>query len=78
MAEAVKTRAERALISLRQRILSGALSGGTRLFEVAVAEGMPGLWMDDWGMEITETIRITEDGPPECFCDRPRELFVKD
>jgi GntR family transcriptional regulator of vanillate catabolism len=40
MAEAVKTRAERALISLRQRILSGALSGGTRLFEVAVAEDL--------------------------------------
>jgi ectoine hydrolase len=39
---------------------------------------MPGLWMDDWGMEITETIRITEDGAPECFCDRPRKLFVKD
>ena len=39
---------------------------------------MPGLWMDDWGMEITETIRITEDGAPECLCDRPRKLFVKD
>ena len=39
---------------------------------------MPGLWMDDWGMEITETIRITENGAPECLCDRPRKLFVKD
>ena len=39
---------------------------------------MPGLWMKDWGLEITESILITEDGAPECFCDRPRELFVKD
>ncbi len=38
---------------------------------------MPGLWMDDWGIEITEPIRITDDGPPECFCDLPREMFVK-
>lgn len=38
---------------------------------------MPGLWMDDWGLEITESILITEDGPAECFCDRPRKMFVK-
>jgi ectoine hydrolase len=39
---------------------------------------MPGLWMDDWGMEITESILVRETGPAECFCDRPRRLFVKD
>ena len=39
---------------------------------------MPGLWMSDWGLEITESILITEDGPAECFCDRPRKMFVKD
>ncbi|AJE45864.1 M24 family metallopeptidase [Celeribacter indicus] len=38
---------------------------------------MPGLWMDGWGMETTETILIREDGPAECLCDVPRELFVK-
>ncbi|MEM9780968.1 MAG: M24 family metallopeptidase [Pseudomonadota bacterium] len=38
---------------------------------------MPGLWMEDWGMEITETILIREDGPAECLCDRPRALVVK-
>jgi ectoine hydrolase len=38
---------------------------------------MPGLWMDDWGIEITESILITEDGPADCFCDRPRKMFVK-
>jgi ectoine hydrolase len=39
---------------------------------------MPGLWMDDWGLEITESILITESGPAECFCDRPRKMYVKD
>ena len=39
---------------------------------------MPGLWMDDWGLEITESILIREDGPPETFCNRPRKMFVKD
>lgn len=39
---------------------------------------MPGLWMDDWGLEITESILIKENGPAECLCDRPRALFVKD
>lgn len=38
---------------------------------------MPGLWMDGWGLEITESIVIREDGAAECFCDRPRALFVK-
>ena len=39
---------------------------------------MPGLWMDDWGLEITESILIRKTGPAECFCDRPRRLYVKD
>ena len=39
---------------------------------------MPGLWMADWGLEITESILIREDGAAECLCNRPRKLFVKD
>ncbi|WP_406720234.1 M24 family metallopeptidase [Thioclava litoralis] len=39
---------------------------------------MPGLWMDDWGMETTETILIREDGPAEPLCNIERKLFVKD
>ncbi len=39
---------------------------------------LPGLWMKDWGMEITESILIRESGPAECLCDRPRKMFVKD
>ncbi|MEQ3708622.1 MAG: M24 family metallopeptidase [Tateyamaria sp.] len=38
---------------------------------------MPGLWMDGWGLSITESIRITENGAAECFCDRPRQMIVK-
>ena len=38
---------------------------------------MPGLWMENWGLEITETILIREDGPAETLCNRPRKLFVK-
>ncbi|MFD2741230.1 M24 family metallopeptidase [Sulfitobacter aestuarii] len=38
---------------------------------------MPGLWMKDWGIEITESIRIRDHGPAETFCNRPRQMFVK-
>lgn len=38
---------------------------------------MPGLWQDDWGLEITESILITETGV-ETFCKTPRKLFVKE
>lgn len=37
---------------------------------------MPGLWLDDWGLETTESILITESGV-ETLCDFPRQLFVK-
>ena len=37
---------------------------------------MTGLWMEDWGFEITESIAIT-DGAPELLADVPRKLFVK-
>jgi ectoine hydrolase len=38
---------------------------------------MTGLWMEDWGFEITESIAIT-NGAPECLADVPRRLIVKD
>ncbi|MDO8881829.1 ectoine hydrolase DoeA [Pseudotabrizicola sp.] len=37
---------------------------------------MTGLWLEDMGLEITESILITEDGV-ECLADVPRQLFVK-
>lgn len=39
---------------------------------------MPGLWLDDWGLETTETILINETGPAEALCNVERKLFVKD
>ena len=39
---------------------------------------MPALWMDTWGLETTETLLITEDGPAETLCNVERKLFVKD
>lgn len=38
---------------------------------------MTGLWMEDWGFEITESIVIT-DGAPELLAGVPRKLFVKE
>ena len=38
---------------------------------------MPGLWMENWGLEITESIVIREDGAAETLCNRPRKMFVK-
>ncbi len=38
---------------------------------------MPALWMEDWGLEITEPLLIREHGPAECLADYPRKLFVK-
>lgn len=38
---------------------------------------MTGLWLADMGLEITESILIT-DGAPECLASVPRQLFVKD
>jgi Xaa-Pro aminopeptidase len=36
-----------------------------------------GMWMDDWGYELSETFRVTPQGA-ECFCDVERILFVTD
>lgn len=38
---------------------------------------IPGIWMDDWGIEISECLRVTETGA-EAFCTTPRRLFIKD
>jgi ectoine utilization protein EutD len=37
---------------------------------------IPGLWMDDWGIEISECFLMTERGA-EPLCDVPRQMFVK-
>ncbi len=39
---------------------------------------MPGLWLENWGLETTESILITESGPAEAFCNVERKLFVRE
>jgi len=38
---------------------------------------MTGLWMKDWGLEITESFVITETGH-DCLADVPRGLLIRD
>ena len=38
---------------------------------------IPGIWMDDWGIEISEAFIVTDSGA-ETLADFPRQLFVKD
>ncbi|MDQ0339542.1 Xaa-Pro dipeptidase [Caldalkalibacillus uzonensis] len=37
---------------------------------------IPGIWLDDFGVEISESFRVTEKGY-EVLADFPRQLFVK-
>ncbi|MCB1754677.1 MAG: M24 family metallopeptidase [Gammaproteobacteria bacterium] len=37
---------------------------------------MPGMWFDDWGFEITESLTVTENGGA-CLSSVPRKLLVK-
>ena len=59
-----------------ERTMSLRSGDKTELLPGMTFHFMPGLWMDDWGMETTESIVITE-GAPECLASVPRELFVK-
>jgi ectoine hydrolase len=38
---------------------------------------IPAIWMNDWGVEVSETFRVTESGPPEVFSRLPQQVFVK-
>ncbi|NQU56815.1 MAG: M24 family metallopeptidase, partial [Rhodospirillales bacterium] len=49
----------------------------TELREGMALHFMPGLWMDTWGLEITESFVITTKGP-ECLSKVPRKLMIKD
>ena len=49
----------------------------TVLQEDMVIHIIPGIWLDDWGLEISECVLITPDGGKP-FCRYPRELVVKD
>jgi Xaa-Pro dipeptidase len=38
---------------------------------------IPGIWLDDWGIEISECFRVTEAGA-ELFTAFPRQVFIKE
>ena len=60
-----------------ERTISIRLSDHTELLPGMTFHFMPGLWMKDWGLEITESILIKESGPAEALANYPRKLFVK-
>jgi ectoine hydrolase len=60
-----------------ERTMSLRLGDHTELQPNMTFHFMTGLWMEDWGMETTESIVITETGVA-CLTDYPRKLFVKD
>jgi ectoine hydrolase len=59
-----------------ERTMSIRLGDRTPLEQNMTFHFMTGLWMDDWGFEITESIIIGKDGP-ECIAKVPRKLVVK-
>jgi Xaa-Pro aminopeptidase len=59
-----------------ERTISLRSSDETVLVANMTLHFMPGIWQDDWGIAISEAIRITDTGV-ETFCDFPRRLFVK-
>ncbi len=59
-----------------ERTLSLRRGAMTELKPGMVLHFMPALWLDDGGLEITEPVLITEQGP-ELLCQTPREIFVK-
>ncbi|MDQ0327125.1 ectoine utilization protein EutD [Rhodopseudomonas julia] len=59
-----------------ERTLSLRAGDETVLHPNMTIHFMPGLWLDDWGIEISEPIRITQSDV-EQFCTFSRELVVK-
>lgn len=60
-----------------ERTMSLRPGDKTELQENMSFHFMTGIWMDDWGFEITESIRIGKTAP-ECLSSVPRQLFVKE
>ena len=60
-----------------ERTMSLRSGDKTRLKENMVFHFMPGLWMDSWGLEITESFIVGASGP-EFLSNVPRKLMIKD
>ena len=59
-----------------ERTLSVRESDETVLGPGMTLHLMPGLWMDGWGYECTETALVREGAAAEALADRPRRLAV--
>ena len=59
-----------------ERTLSLRKGDKTELQPGMVIHFMPGMWFGDWGMEITESVLITDTGS-ETLANYPRKLFTK-
>jgi ectoine hydrolase len=60
-----------------ERTMSIRQGDQTVLEENMTFHFIPAIWQEDWGLEITESFRVTPSGG-EPFCAYPRRLFVKD
>jgi ectoine hydrolase len=60
-----------------ERTLSLRRGDATVLQENMTLHFMPALWLDDGGIELTESIRIGPNGA-EMLCKVPRKILVKD
>jgi ectoine hydrolase len=60
-----------------ERTMSLRRGDKTRLEPNMTLHFMPALWLDDGGLELSETILITPKGA-ECLCQTPRRLVVKE
>jgi ectoine hydrolase len=59
-----------------ERTLSIRRGDSTRLEPNMTLHFIPALWLDDGGLELSETILITSTGA-ECLCQTPRQLVIK-
>lgn len=60
-----------------ERTMSIRKGDQTVLEENMTFHFIPAIWQEDWGLEITESFRVTPSGGVP-FCTYPRKLFVKD
>ncbi|MEM7440070.1 MAG: M24 family metallopeptidase [Pseudomonadota bacterium] len=60
-----------------ERTFSIRLDDETVLKENMTFHFMPAIWMEDWGLEITEPLIIRADAPAEPLANVERKLFVK-
>lgn len=58
-----------------ERTMSLRRTDNTVLKENMTFHFMPGLWFDNWGFEMTESVVVTESGA-ECLSRVPRKLLV--